>query len=419
MAARKLLRAAVLGTGLRTYQVILTQTVGVLFALPARANTVESPAMTDPDEQRYCEYDQCRKPLDHRSTQGRRRRYCDAKCRSAARRQRDAAQATATPPALAFARVLNAAIEDDGRSLRTLSAALPRRSFVSPAALSQWQNGRAVPRVNHDNINRVYALERLFNVQAGTMLVPFCRSNGLSDVPPSAMIPQPRQPEDHSAKTLEQAARQLERRIASLHGSDNSALPLVASWDSYFVSSQRWPMRSIVELTVNPLRDGIRHYWVIFADSERAPLTVEPRSGCNSGDVLHNIPPIDVDGHKEILVANELTFPPLKADNEYTFSFEMKYGRVQSGELPLPRFRRFVTTPTVREVRLDIQFEGQPPRDLRSARWNLTPANDPPLEEVDVKVDADGRGEPLVLINPEPGAYGYTWKWHLDTESLA
>lgn len=319
---------------------------------------------------------------------------------------------------MAFARVLNAAIQADSRPLRALSDALPKRSFISPAALSQWQNGRAVPRLTLDTLHRVHALERLLRLPSCAAARALYVSNQPQGLPVAPIIPQPRTGDDGPPKAFEQAALQLEQKIAALYGSDNTAMPLVATHDHFVVGSKRWPLQSLVKLTVNPLREGIEHYWVVYAHSEKAPLTIEPMRGCASGHVVDDLPPVHINGEQQLLVATELTFPTLRAGEDSTFEFSMKYGPVPGGALPEPLFQRFVTTPALREVRLDIKFEGVRPRDLRSVRWPLTPANQSPIEQVPVKVDDEGHGEPITLTDPELAAYGYTWKWQSEYEAL-
>ena len=86
----------------------------------------------------------CGRSLQDRKHRGRPRRYCNATCRSAARRQRVAA--TADPTQQRFAQTVRAALEQSGRSLRSLAAELEEAGFyISPGALSQWRNGQTAP----------------------------------------------------------------------------------------------------------------------------------------------------------------------------------------------------------------------------------------------------------------------------------
>lgn len=376
--------------------------------------------MTDPNEPTYCEYDG--KLLKHEFTRGRRKRFCTNKCRYAARRRRDAERAAASPPELLFARTVSGALAADGRPLRTLSKLLPQNSFISPSTLSQWQNGRAVPRVTEDNQRRIFALERLLDAPGGGLMHALIKSSGRDVVPPAALIPQPRRSselEPEPTPTMEQAAQEIMKRVTELGGWDNPALPLTTVAEHYIIGHLRRPQRSKVTMTVNPLHSGITHYWVRYSFGPSSPLTLKSRSGCRRGHVIHSAEPVEIDGRPEILAAAELTFPPLPAGEEYCFGFDLVYDRTATGPLPERIARRMVMNEATREVRMDITFEPPVrPRQLHSVRWPLTPANHPPIAEAEIQADADGHGEPLVLKDPEPGGYGYQWQWPTDEEAL-
>jgi hypothetical protein len=375
--------------------------------------------MTDPDGPSSCEH--CSKRLNPGSTRGRRKRFCNATCRSAARREREARASTSRPPRLLFAETIAAALRTDGRPLRVLAKALPKNSFISPATLSQWQTGHAVPRLTEPNVHRLYALERLIDVPTGRLVQALATANGQSVVPPLVAVPGPRRSaEDAPVRTIEEAQQRILRQIAALdEGSDNAALPIVVAEEHYFVGDRRRPLRSEVTLTVSPLRDGIKYYWVLYSYGPMAPLRVAARANCSQGYVLDNIPPVRVNGKDEVLVAAQVKFPPLTAGEEFRFSFDLIYDHEATLDLPEFVFRRFVTTPATRELRLDISFDPKVrPRELRAAEWRLTPADRPPTSAIAVKIDDEGRGEPTLLHDPRPAAYGYTWTWPTHVEAM-
>lgn len=97
--------------------------------------------VTDPNEPTYCHHRGCGKRLKHETTRGRQRLFCDAKCRSAARREREAAEVAAVQQTSIFARTLP---RPSGPMVARSAPSPARRQRATSSAPVRSASGRTV-----------------------------------------------------------------------------------------------------------------------------------------------------------------------------------------------------------------------------------------------------------------------------------
>ena len=366
----------------------------------------------------------CGKWLLDESPLGRRRRFCDARCRSRARRQR-AAEVLDDPSLQPFAQAIRETVADSGRSLRELSTLMEDAGYcVSASALSQWGKGHHVPYANDAIRHRLFMLERLAPAPSGRLvsaLLTTIATTGRA----RPVVPRPRPAPRSGQRTMDDARALLLERIAFLDGSDGRNLIQVGQVEQYVIGERRLPLRSDMSLTVVPLVGGIDRYWHVYAYDPQAPVAVdvgEDEKSCTRELVLDDIPPVRINSRTRYqLAATELRFKrSLAVGQPHQFSFSMWYDHEAASEpTPEPELRRFVTTPATRDLRICVTFHPNArPRQLRRVRWEPGPPTNDPVEQVPITVEADGTSEPLILSDPSLGSYGYQWDWPTDTQFL-
>ena len=357
----------------------------------------------------------CGDPFVDDNRLGRQRRFCDDRCRSRGRRQRakeDAANRTAQPFAVAVDQVIAAS----GMTLRQLAAALGALGLnLSPGALSQWRKGHHIPYDSDYIRHRLFALERIAAVPAGSVVRALLQTRGRPRGPLDK-IPQPSRLTGE--RTLEDARALLLARIASIDGSSGRELIHIEQIEHCVISPWRIPDRSDLTLTVVPLVGGIDRYWHIYGHDADNPMTVAELQGCTARTTLSDLPPVRLNSRTRFRVAaTELHFGRrLSVGVPYTFSLTMRYD--QKGQLPATEFRRVVRSPATRRLEVGISFDPKVlPRELQIGRWESAPANKTPVEAHPIPVDAAGRTEAYVVTNPMPGGYGFVWDWPSDREA--
>lgn len=380
------------------------------------------PLVTDPDEPSFCEYDGCGKPLDHGSTQGRRRHFCNATCRSAARRQREASRTKTEPGRQLFARAVADALSRDKRPLRTLAAELPASCFISAATLSQWQTGQAIPRPTEGNQHRLYALERLLTAPPEALVGALFASYGQPIPRYTTAIPQ--SGGDYAppnALTYEEARQKLDAAIEACGGNSNSKLRMTGIDQTFFVDAKRRPAHCEVTYTVEAMASEIQHYWVIYEHDASSSTRVVPQDSCQVGQVVSGIGPVKRDRKTATVEAVKLVLlKPLAVGELHSFTFHQVYEPTTRLALPEQEFRHFVKEATVCNLRLEVRFDPRTrPRELHRARWapGASPASKP-AECAAVEVDADGRAEPFVETGSDRCGYGFVWTWPSADEAL-
>lgn len=272
----------------------------------------------------------CGKAFGAVNPKGRRRRFCDARCRSKARRQRTARRSS-DPATRPFPTAVRAAIADSGRSLRDLASQLEDAGYhLSASTLSQWGAGHHRPRLNDDVRDRLFMLERLAWVPTGSLVRALLLDTpGHTQVRRTPRVPRPRPADGRPwQRTITEAREVLLERIGSLFGSDPSALTQVAHTEHYVLDRQHLPVRSEITITVAAVIGTPDRYWYVHTVEARAPFTVVAGAGCTRGIALDAIRPVRVNGRTtHQLAATELRLDrPLAAGGEHTFSFTVYYG---------------------------------------------------------------------------------------------
>jgi hypothetical protein len=356
----------------------------------------------------------CGAALPPPKQQGRRRQFCNATCRSKARRRR----AGRAGPALAsrpFAAELSDAVRGKGLPLREISAQLERDGYyLSTGALSQWQNGRTVPYPTVETGHRLLALERTLAVPPGSLIAALERT--------SRGRPAPDRPQDRRlpANTCERGRRRMamERKITAAAGSDRRYLVLVSQQEHFRIGRYRRPASSHIELTGVALRDQIAAYWYLYEFEPAAPTVIEPLAGCRVGRILHE------EWHDPTELrfdAVELRFAPERAlhrGEQHTFSYRVRYLDAENDDIHLRLgeriFRRLLPSPACRELHLSVEFDadGHLPLTLTQCRWDHR--SDRHTKRTPTELT--GRRDELRLANPRPGAYGWEWAWSADDQ---
>lgn len=361
---------------------------------------------------RACE--SCGMQFLHENPRGRKRRFCDARCRSRARRQRvkeEAAPAVGQP----FATAVQTALTATGQTLRAVAAALDELSYdLSPSTLSQWSRGNHLPPDSDVIRYRLFALEQLAALPSGSLVSALVRTLDELDGPEASLRRRLRALNAPAGShPMDQARQVLLERIARLDGSDVRSLVQVEQTERYIVGPERMPMRSDMTLQVVALVDDLDRYWHVYAYDPQAPVAVMAHSGCTRRLVLDDLPPVEVAPDvKYQLAATELRFErPLAAGEEYSFELSMMYASDSPEPLPDEELRRFVTTPATRRLNICLSFDpAVRPRKLYRQRWSLKPGEGP-IESEEVLVSRDGSVPALIMTFPRPGAYGFKWEW--------
>ena len=356
----------------------------------------------------------CGKGLGAPNPRGRRRRFCDARCRSKARRQRTARRG-GDPAAQPFATAVRAAISS-GQSLRGLASQLDDAGYyLSPSTLSHWSRGRIRPRLTPDLRDRLFMLERLAWVPAGSLVRALHDTPG---DPPVRRSPRPSGARGSDGRpwqrTMLDARELLLARIAGLFGTDPDALIQVAHTEHHVIGARQLAVRSEITITVAALTGTPDRYWHIHTTQAQAPFTVAAGTGCTGGIALDDIRPVRVGTRtSHQLAATELLLDrPLVAGREHTFSFTVHHGSDPNQVRARPaEFWAPAPTPATRDLRLSIAFDpAARPSRLRRVRWPLGPSATH-SDVATIPIAEDGSGEPILAGFPTPGWYGYQWDW--------
>jgi hypothetical protein len=361
---------------------------------------------------RACE--SCGATFPYENPRGRKRRFCDARCRSRSRRQRVKQQAAPTV-GQPFATAIQAALTATGQTLRAVAAALDELSYdLSPSTLSQWSHGNHLPPDSDVIRCRLYALEQLAAVPSGSLVGALVQTWDELQGPEASFQRRLRALKAPvGSHPMDQARQVLLERIAGLDRSDVRSLVQVEQTERYVIGPERMPLRSDMTLQVVALVDGLDRYWHVYAYDPQAPVVVIAQAGCTRRLVLDDLPPVEVaPGVKYQLAATELRFErPLAAGEEYAFDLSMLYASESREPLPDEELRRFVTTPATRRLNICLSFDpAARPRKLYRRRWSLKPGGEP-IESEQVLVGRDGSAPPLIKTFPRPAGYGFTWEW--------
>jgi hypothetical protein len=360
----------------------------------------------------------CGRSLGAPKPSGRRRRFCNASCRSKARRQRSVGQ-NGAPAARPFPTAVRAATAESGRSLRDLASQLEDAGYyLSPSTLSQWGRGHHLPRLDEAARDRLFMLERLASVPTGSLVRALHETTSHLVGRRTPVVLRPRRSGEPSGRrTFVDARVLLLQRIASLVGSDPDALAEVAHTEHYLIDRRRRPVRSEVTITVAAVTGMPDRYWHVHTHQAQAPVIIVAGHGCARGIALEDIRPVRVNSRTTYqLAATELRFDrPVAPGCEHTFSFTVCYGPGSAdGPVPAAMFWPLVSTPAMRELRVSIAFDpAVRPRQLRRARWQLGSAEQQPFAVATIPVNEDGSSEPILASLPMPGWYGYQWDWEL------
>jgi len=370
--------------------------------------------MSAPSSAARC--DHCGTPFTSLNPRGRRRQFCNATCRSAARRQR--ARTLGAAGQQPFAVAFQAAVEQGGLTLRQLAGQLERDGCsLSTGTLSQWQNGRTTPWPTTDTYNRLLAIERCLSLAPAHLITALEQTRRSPSRPsrpwPAAVRHQNQSRSGLSVRslTLDQRKRHLERRIVQDSGIDRRLLILTAQREHFAVGPLRWPLESRIELEACALRDGIDRYWYICTYESQCPPDVEALDGCNRGHTLSE-DLLDSEAVGPRLIATPLCFMPLRQGDTVTFSFRVTYEHGEHDtDLPEKRFCRMLTSPACRELELTLRFdECQQPIDLSECRWSPT-GPERPTRASAIPLARRAKAYYIKEPDPEPLGYGWTWDW--------
>lgn len=363
----------------------------------------------------------CGKGLGVLNPKGRRQRFCDSRCRSAARRQRDA-QRLRDPTALPFPTAVRAAISNSGETLRVLAAQLEDAGYpLSPTTLSHWGNGRSLPLTDTHTWERLFALERLSWVPTGSLIRALLNTPDprRRRIPSTAGPLPPGGPPGHS--TTARASRLLLQRIHTLFGWNPHTLVQTARTKHHVLDHRRQPVRSNITITVAAVTGTVDRYWHVHT-ADPAPSTVTAGHGCVRRTVLDTIPPIRVtsDTTRRLTATELILTQPVPAGTEHTFSFTVHHPTTDpdtgcgDGDgvdaVPVPaELWTPVLNPALRKLSIGIAFDpATRPRQVRRVRWPLHPIAAQP-EITTIPVQDDGTSEPILLALPAPGWHGYQW----------
>lgn len=402
--------------------------------------------------------EECRENLGPPNPRGRRRRFCDARCRSAARRQRIARQHEAglvgDPAVRPFPAAVKAAIDTSDRTLRQLAAELGDAGYaLSPSTLSQWSRGTVLPRFTDDLRDRLFMLERLSWAPTGSLVRALLDTAGHDPVRRARPVPRqatrPAAAGPPGQDTVAEASRMLLHRIGSLFGPTGDALTVLAYAERHIFDHRRLAARTEITATVAAVTGTADRYWYVDTahhggEAHRADrahgiaaCTVVTGDGCVRGAVLADLPPVRVTGRvSHQLAATELKFGRrLAAGAEHTFSFTVHHGHADpatgsgpdtgpvrhvgpgpdAGSNPTPvsaapaECWTRVPTPAVRDLRFSVAFDpAERPTWARRVHWPARPNSGGP-QVVTTAVQADGSMEGIFVALPAPGWYGYQW----------
>src|SRR5215475_2784305 len=230
----------------------------------------------------------------------------------------------------AFAEVLERLVAKDGRSLRQISAELVRQGTpIAVATLSGWLTKPSRPPLTELGFRRVRALERLLRASFGTLVEPWLEGrsgHSAQKYPPTVPPPGTGDEPTGGNVSLRRRTGWLEQHIKQAGGGDSRAgLVVTCAEEHYRVGSERFPLGSLITLTLSALRPGITSYWYRHCHDwdERRPV-VTAVENCRVGTLLteesyRQVPPGQED---EILVVAELVFDePLIPYQPYQFSY--------------------------------------------------------------------------------------------------
>jgi len=209
-------------------------------------------------------------------------------------------------------------------------------------------------------------------------------------------------------------------KIEALSVDANHGLLLTEVEESYSLGIDRRPAEVQVCLRLRALRPEVDRYWFTSSKDNRTTVRVSPTSGCITGrEVIVSLGDHSTDNDEEqAAVGVELLLPrPLTQGEFGSFSFSVVYDyHGESRKLPRPYFRRVLTGPSYRHLKLRIDFHpNQLPAHLERCIWTGRRL-DPPLRASTVTLD-DKFGDYIETDSVTAEAYGWRWKWPASDEA--
>jgi hypothetical protein len=353
----------------------------------------------------------CGRPLVTQPGPGRRKLYCDATCRSRARRKRDRATVAAfgLPP---FAIQLAGAVQSSGGPLQRVAETLRAAGFeITSATLSNWQTGRHLPRDTPRDRRLVLTLERALAMAPGELLMALAQTRTSACEPVSAKrfvtVPAGRQ-----SHRLPARKARLERRIYGRRGgaSSRQGLLLVRNRERYVLGADGRPAQSRISMEFRALESGVDSYWYVRSVSGGAAIEVRPVAGCQCGATLDDRR--QYPHEREYLVATELLLDePLRRGQLCRIGYTVLHHYTDPGRPgPETEFGWLVPSPAMREVELLIEFHPDAlPRRLRRCTWRATDNGyEATPEAIALK---PRRTDRVRFTDPVQTGYGWIWEW--------
>lgn len=305
-----------------------------------------------------------------------------------------------------FAEEVRRAITKKRYSLRTLETMLEAygadlRSSIG--TLSAWQSGATTPPCTESGLNRVLAFERCVDVPAGDLaiLVPGDLTPAVSR--PLTQIGVHNRP---ARATLSQRHRQFQQIVNRLSGSQRT-IP-VATEKTYVLGWKYRPVQTVITPRLRAAHDLVDRYWFLHAPAADAHPTVVAVAGCTVGRVVHedqvmrSATSSGDGGYK--LVAVELLFDKVLTRGEpYQFTFSIGYAGTDT---PRDDLFRHIQVQPCESLDLRLEFQEDKPDHIQRCRW--TSHDLQLIDKHPISPDEHGKFAWPVL-NPVPGAYGWTW----------
>jgi hypothetical protein len=341
---------------------------------------------------------------------GRRKLYCDATCRSRARRRRDRASVAehGLPP---FAVELAKAVRASGGPLQRVADALRMAGFeITSATLSNWQTGRHLPRDTPRDRRLVLTLERALGLEPGELLMALAQTRTSACEPAAAkrFLTVPAGKQSHR---LPARKARLERRIFGRRGgaSSRQLLLLTRNRERFVVGEDGRPAHSRISMEFRALESGVDSYWYVRTVAAGAAIEVRPVAGCRCGASLDDRR--QYPREREYLVATELLFDePLQRGQVARIGYTVVHNYSDPRRPgPETEFGWLVPSPATREVELLIEFHPD------ALPWRLNRCTFQPTED-GYEPELDGpmrlrRTDRVRLTDPVRAGYGWVWEW--------
>ncbi|HEV7655137.1 MAG TPA: helix-turn-helix transcriptional regulator [Mycobacteriales bacterium] len=300
-----------------------------------------------------------------------------------------------------FADAVKDTLEAAGISLRPLAARLGKAGFyIAPATLSDWKNGNIVPDRDGYTLDRLLALARETDADAGRLVAAYHQTApGPWDLRRRARHPL-------APATDESDPTPLKATLEARGCTNEGAITLVDAAEHLQIGSTRRPRRSDLAYRALVLQPGVRRYWVRYTVDDQAPTTIMAGDRCTIGTcVTARGPGYHV---RAVELRLDRTYD-VGATAEFGFAILTRPPEPDPGVLSPPGWFRVVTDPACRRLCVDLSFDPhERPASVRQVVWEKdTRADDPDGAPVG---SPDGHFHWEVL-DPLLTAYGYVWTW--------